>query len=202
MPRLAHPSASFEAAVRAHFGLTVQQLARYLGVSKGFVSHLETGRKALPPALAERLLALARLLPPPLGNGPPTAPPPTPDPATDPLHVALALASPAAVTATWPEPVRHRVRACRLRALDVAQRLTGLHARAAALAHRRRGLAQLAAAPAPPGPIAAAHYARWQQELADDLALADPDPAASATARQLLAARLAGLQAEVAALAG
>ncbi len=48
----------------------MQPLARYLGVSVGFVSHLEAGRKQLP---------LRRLLPPPLGQGPP-APPAAPLP--------------------------------------------------------------------------------------------------------------------------
>ncbi|GAA4033926.1 hypothetical protein GCM10022409_17820 [Hymenobacter glaciei] len=202
MARVPLPSASLETAVRARFGLSVRQLARYLGVSAGFVSHLETGRKQAPEALALRLLPLARLLPPPLGSGPPDDAPPAPGPDADPLTQALALATPETATGAWPAPVRRRVGACRLQALAVAQRLAGLQARTEALAHRRRGLARLAAAPVPPDPAEAARYARWLSELAEDLALAEPNPAAAATARQLLAARLAGLRAEVAALTG
>lgn len=202
MPRVPLPSASLESAVRAQLGLSVRQLARYLGVSAGFVSHLEVGRKQAPEALALRLLPLARLLPPPLGSGPPDDAPPALGPDADPLTLALALAPAETTAGAWPAAVHRRVRACRLQALAVAQRLASLQAHAAALAQRRRGLARLAAAPVPPGPAEAARYARWRQELAEDLALADPDPAAAATTRQLLAARLAGLRAEVAALAG
>ncbi|MDB5270639.1 MAG: DNA-binding transcriptional regulator, XRE-family domain, partial [Hymenobacter sp.] len=71
MPRSAIPSTSAEAAVRAHFGLSQQELARYLGVSAGFITHLEAGRKATPAAQALRLTRLARLLPPSEGHGPP-----------------------------------------------------------------------------------------------------------------------------------
>lgn len=196
------PSASLEAAVRAHFGLSQQQLARYLGVSVGFVSHLEAGRKQASEALALRLLPLARLLPPPLGSGPPDNAPPARGPDADPLTLALALAPAEATAGAWPAAVYRRVRACRLQALAVAQRLASLQARAATLAHRRRGLARLAVAPVPPDPAEAARYARWRQELAEDLDLADANPAAAAATRQLLAARLAGLRAEVAALVG
>ena len=196
MSRAPLPSASPEAAVRAHFGLSQQQLARYLGVSVGFVSHLEAGRKPQPLAVALRLLVLARLLPPPLGSGPPIAT--APAPGIGPLDLALGLVP--AETTSWPALVRRRVRRCCQQALVVAQRLATLQARAAAFAHRRRGLAQLGAAPS--APSEATRYAHGLRELAQDLALADPDPAAAATAQQLLAARLAGLRTEVAALAG
>ena len=41
----------------------------------------------------------------------------------------------------------------------------------------------------------------WVAGLTQDLALADPDPAAAAVGARLLAARLAGVRAELAALA-
>ncbi|RAK64051.1 hypothetical protein DLM85_19090 [Hymenobacter edaphi] len=185
-------------------GLSTRQLARYLGVSTGFVSHVEAGRKGLPPALAPRLLVLSRLLPAPLGQGPPAppdpaaydplAPLPTPEPALTGDGPVPADAAPAA------EPLRHRLRDCRLQLLTQGQRLTQLQARAAALALRRRGLAQLQAATGPTEPTEAARYARWLGELSTDLARDAPDPAGATAARLLLAARVAGLRAEVAAL--
>ena len=68
------------------------------------------------------------------------------------------------------------------------------------MAHRRWGLAQLQAASAPLEPAEATRSARWLSELTTDLARDEPDPAATAAARRLLAARVAGLRAEVAAL--
>jgi transcriptional regulator with XRE-family HTH domain len=198
MPRPANYSDSSEAAVRAHFGLTLQQLARYLGVSVGFVAHLEAGRRPLPAALADRLIHLGRLLPPPLGQGPP-APPDAPAP--DLFGTLAPPAAPASPEPLDPEPLRRRLRDCRLKVLVLGQQLDGLHARAAALARRRRGLAQLMAATPPAAPAEAAHYAHWLAELAEDLALADPRPAATATQRLLLAVRVGALQAEAEALA-
>lgn len=198
MPRPANYSSSFEAAIRRHFGLSMQQLARYLGVSVGFVSHLEAGRKQLPLALADRLIHLSRLLPPPLGQGPPAAL--LPDPWVT-VALSAGLLPPAATEPLDPEPLRRRLRDCRLQALVLSQRLAALHARAAALARRRQGLAQLRAAALPATPLEAAHYTRWLAELAEDLALADPRPAAAATQRLLLAVRVGALQAEAEALA-
>ncbi|PJJ48647.1 hypothetical protein [Hymenobacter chitinivorans] len=192
---------SLTAAVRAHFGLSMPQMARYLSVSTGFVSHVEAGRKGLPPARVPRLLHLSGLLPPPLGQGPPPAEAPaapfdplTALPAPDPL-VPLPPAEPAAA-----EQLRRHWRDYQLQLLTLGQRLALLQRQAAALAHRRRGLALLRAATPPPGPAEAAHYARWLDELAADLALADPDPVATATAGRLLAARVAGLRATLALL--
>jgi len=196
MPRPANYSDSAETAVRSHFGLSMQQLARYLGVSVGFVSHLEAGRKQLPPALAARLIHLGRLLPPPLGQGPPAPPD---EPAPD-LFGTLTPPAASLPEPLDPEPLRRRWRDCRLKVLVLGQRLDGLHARATALARRRRGLAQLLAAAPPAAPAEAAHYARWLAELAEDLALADPQPAVAATQRLLLAVRVGALQAEVDAL--
>lgn len=184
MPRPAAPSATTEAAVRAHFGLSQQQLARYLGVSTGFVTHLEAGRKPLPLALLARLTRLALLLPPPEGHGPPLPPPASATP-TNPAALPTGPATPLAAA-----PLHKRVRACRLRAAVLGQQLARLHARAAAHFRRAQGLAQLQAAL---GPDAA--EARWLRELAEDVAAAAPGPAA-ASAQVLLAVRVAALTAE------
>lgn len=191
---------SLTGAVREYFGLTVRQLARYLGVSSGFVSHLEAGRRGLPPALAPRLLRLTSLLPPPLGQGPSAAEaPPAP---FDPL---AALPAPDPLVRLPAEPVsveqlRRPWRRYQLQLLEQGQRLALFQRQTAALAHRRRGVALLRAAPAPTHPAEAAHYACWLEELTADLALADPDPGARAATGRLLAARVAGLRATLALL--
>ncbi|OON70676.1 helix-turn-helix domain-containing protein [Hymenobacter sp. CRA2] len=190
---------STTAVVRAHFGLSLRQLGRYLGVSAGFVSHVETGRKGLPPALAPRLLGLSHLLPPPLGQGAATPPEPVIYAPLQPLPPPEALGTaPIGTALPAPEPLHRRLRDCRLRLLEQGQRLAQQQARAAALAHRHWGLVQLQAAPTPAEPKEAAHYARWLGELATDLANDDSDPAGAAAARHLLAARVAGLRAEAA----
>lgn len=196
-------SASLTALVRDHCGVSLPQLARYLGVSTGFVSHLEAGRKPLPATLLPRLLRLLPALPPPLGAGPP-APPPGPPP-YDPLHPLpapewLAPPLPDAPAAPAPEPLRRRLRDQRLLLLTLGQRLAAAQLHAAALHHRRLGLARLLALPPPPEAAEAAHLARWCGRLTEDLTRDDPDPAARAAALHLLAARVAGLRAEVAAL--
>ncbi|TGE20416.1 XRE family transcriptional regulator [Hymenobacter aquaticus] len=194
-------------AVRAHFGLSVRQLASYLGVSAGFVSHLETGRKGLPAALAPRLTVLSRLLPPPLGQGPPAPPEPpesaiydtlAPLPAPDALLAATELSG---ATTPAPEPLRQRLRDARQQLLQYGQRLAQQQSRAVLLARRRRGVAQLQTAPFPTEPAETARYARWLGELATDLARDEPDPTQAAADRLLLAARVAALRAEVALLA-
>ncbi|MCB2378756.1 hypothetical protein LGH70_14230 [Hymenobacter sp. BT635] len=191
------------AAVRAHLGLSVRQLASYLDVSASFVAHVEARRKGLPPALAPRLQGLSRLLPPPLGQGPAALPEP---PLYDPL---AALSAPDALlqatelpTAATPaaEPLRQRLLDGRQQLQELGQRLAQQQARAVALARRRRGLAQLQTAPFPTEPAETARYARWLGALATDLARDEPDPAATAAARLLLACRVAALRAEVALL--
>lgn len=188
-----------EAAVRAHFGLSQQQLAAWLGVTVGFVGALDTGRAALPAARVPRLLVLARLLPPPLGTGPPAPPPaevppimaaplPLPPLATDPLGVPD------------PVPLRAAARAARLAALTAERKLLHLHARAAALALRRRGLAQLRAAPPPPEAAEATRWATWLADIAAELLAADPHPARTAAQCQLLAVRAATRATEAATL--
>uniref|UniRef100_UPI00190F9A77 helix-turn-helix domain-containing protein n=1 Tax=Hymenobacter sp. IS2118 TaxID=1505605 RepID=UPI00190F9A77 len=131
-------SRSPEALVRTALGLSQAQLARFLGVAAPVLAHYEAGRRLPPAAVAERLLPLARLLPPPLGSGLPETVLPAPDP--DPDAVVWWLALPAGTSAGVPEPVRRRVRDCRLLALGLHQQLARLQGRATGLAHRRRGL--------------------------------------------------------------
>ncbi|MCC2546136.1 helix-turn-helix domain-containing protein [Hymenobacter sp. BT175] len=182
---------SLTAAVRAHFGLSIQQLARYLGVSRGFVAHIEAGRRGLPAALAPRLLHLSCGLPPPLGQGPPASVPLPASP--DPLPAPEALPA----EATAPAPLRARLLTCRLRLLEAGRRLAEAERIAADREHRRRGLHQLQALPPPPAPAEAARYARWLTELDEDLAHNEPDPTARAVAHCLLKGRIAGLHAEI-----
>ncbi|UOQ72156.1 hypothetical protein [Hymenobacter cellulosilyticus] len=192
---------SLTAAIRAHLVLSTRQLARYLGVSTGFVSHVEAGRRGLPPALAPRLLRLSALLPPPLGQGPPALPTP------DSFDPQAPLPPPDAQLPTLPVPapaskqLQRRLHDCRLLLLTHGQELARLQARATLLARRRYGLAQLQTVTAFPEPAEAVHYARWLAELVADLALTEPHPANAAASFHVLAARVAGLRAEVAALA-
>ncbi|SHK04210.1 hypothetical protein SAMN02746009_00155 [Hymenobacter psychrotolerans DSM 18569] len=189
--------------VRACLGLSTRQLAHYLGVSMGFVTHLEAGRKPLPGALLPRLLLLARLLPPPLGTGLPLPELPPPHDPLLPLPAPERLAPPLPDAPAPPEPetLRRRLRDQRLRLLTLSQHLAAEQARMAGLARRHHGLALLRAALPPPEAAEAAHYARWLARLSDDLTRDDPTPAVRAAALHLLAARVAGLRAEVAALA-
>ncbi len=213
MPTLHHraiaSSGSPEKAARVGYGLSQQQLARWLGVTVGFVGALETGRKLLPPALIPRLLVLLHHQPPPVGSGPlvPPVPPVPPWPApfggvgwpAPPVLPPVAAGADVAV-APNPSPLLRRANAAHLAALMAEQRLQKLHTRAVILAHRRRGLARLQAVPAPPEPAEAARWATWLAGVATDLALADPRPAAVAATRHLLAIRAPLLRAEAEAL--
>ncbi|UOQ54472.1 helix-turn-helix domain-containing protein [Hymenobacter cellulosivorans] len=203
----AAPDVNLVATVRHHFGFSVRQLASYLGVSAGFITHMETGRKGMPASLLPRLTVLSRLLPPPLGQGPPAAPEPpesaiydtlAPLPAPDPLLQDTEL--PGATTPAA-EPLRQHLRDVRQKLLQYGQRLAQQQSRAVLLARRRRGVAQLQTAPFPTEPAETARYARWLGELATDLARDEPDPTQAAADRLLLAARVAALRAEVALLA-
>lgn len=62
MGRRAIPSATLAAAVRKHFGFTQTELGRLLGISFGFVSQLEAGRRSLPVSVFDRLLPLGQCL--------------------------------------------------------------------------------------------------------------------------------------------
>ena len=71
MAQKALPSTTLAAAVRAYLGLTQEQLASLLGISRGQIAHVEAGRRQLGTEAAGWLRQLARLLPPPLGSAPP-----------------------------------------------------------------------------------------------------------------------------------
>ena len=187
------PSNSLAAAVRAHFGLTQAELGRYLGVRREQVGYVEAGQRGSSPAAERRLLPLGLLLPerpdagpPPLLAAGPPAPPAAPGPDAD----AAAL--------------RKRLRRCRHQTAKLRYELENQAARAQAHARRLRGLAQLqaellapAATGAAPGPDAE-RARRWLAELAANPPPLPPPP--EPTAQALLAARLRGLAAEVAAL--
>jgi DNA-binding XRE family transcriptional regulator len=99
MPRAAYPSPSLSALVRAHFGLTQADLARFIGVSRQMVTSVEAGSKDFAEATNHRLWVLARYLPPPAGLGPPAPEfvPTEPDPAE----------------ALDPGPIEDRLQRCR-----------------------------------------------------------------------------------------
>ena len=182
------------ARVRAWFGLSQPELARYLGLSAAALAHAEAGRRPLPARALARLRPVAAVVPaadeypaPPRALAVPLLPP-LPSPLLPPLPADL------------PEPLRRRHRDLHQLARSLAVRLARQQAQAAALAARRRGLARLASL-LPPIPVEAVAWRAWVAGLLTALALAAPDPAAAAVEARLLAARLAGVRAELAALA-
>ncbi|MFD2785052.1 helix-turn-helix transcriptional regulator [Hymenobacter rubripertinctus] len=205
MPNPALPSRSACALVRAHFGLTQAELARWLGVSAGMVAHLETGRKPLSLALARRLRPLELLLPPAAGGlGPEPPPPPDPLDLTTPAPAALPPAPPLEAA-----PLRARLRRVRYLAGKARFELEGRQMLAGQAARRAWGLGVLAALLAPepgtgpvPAPLAPdpalrpAEDARWLARLRADTA----PPPLTPTRRALLALRLHLLLEEAAAL--
>ncbi len=197
MPRRARlPSASTVfAAVRGHFGLTQPALAAYLGLTGAEVAHLESGRRALTPAVAEALVAH---LPPPTAAPAPVQPPvPPPRPAD--------LAGPAR------PPLEARLDYCRHHARRLRRALRPLEAQAAFAAHWRAALPALLAAlppapdPAAPAPDPAAPggwptYVAWfrRRWLATRPTALPPDASAR---HHLLRLQAEGLETEAAALA-
>ncbi|RTQ47508.1 XRE family transcriptional regulator [Hymenobacter gummosus] len=182
-------STTLAAAVRRHFALSQQELARYLGLTRTQVANVETGRTNFSAAAERRLLHLAELLAPPHGGGPPL--PPAADPA-----------------APDPDPLRQRLRRCRHLAGQARFELHGLRQRLPAGEYRRRALAQLRAALLPPTPppgvpdptFDAAHAAHWLARLDADTAAALPDAAGYAQLA-LLEVRLSALEHEAGLLA-
>ncbi|WP_156176118.1 hypothetical protein [Hymenobacter terrenus] len=65
MPRRPRSSPHFVAHIRAWFGLHLDELALYLGVSKSLIHAVELGQRTLTPAVNTALLPLLLLLPPP-----------------------------------------------------------------------------------------------------------------------------------------
>ena len=195
------PSATLEAAVRAHFGLTQDELGRCLGTSGTHVGHLEAGRRRASKQRNERLDDLARLLPPPEGGGPaapafeklelPAESPGLHLPAFGPLSAA-------------PLRKRHKqvlAQAARLRwALHREGKGAALHQRRQwGLGVLQAGLVADPAAGPAPSPAEQAHRQRWLAALAADVAATAPT-AASAAAQALAVVRLLALEAEAAAL--
>jgi transcriptional regulator with XRE-family HTH domain len=91
------PSGTAPARVRAYFGLTQDELADYLGVTRGAVSHAERRRIAFGPAVWLQLLPLAQHLPPTTELAPPAA-------TTLPEEELPGQAA---------DPIRRRLQACR-----------------------------------------------------------------------------------------
>lgn len=178
MPRSA-AAAHYCADIRAWFGLSLAELATYLGVSKQFIAKIECGKRSMPLAASTVLRPLLLALPPPevwaaataleaaeaaAAEGPPALHAPAPAlPAEDP---------------PFPPPAAHALELRRRKCLAQAAKLL---AEAAHLACRARRAARWAAAlpellpPDPDDPAAPG--------------LPNPhDPGATATARALAAA--------------
>lgn len=206
MARRSSPFPHVIARVRAWFGLHLDELALYLGVSKGLVYGIESGKRALTPVVRAALLPLLLQLPPPEVPALPApgAPLPSHTPAPDAadldfrrreclhragrlLAQAEALATRAHVAARW---------AAALPAL--------LPPATAALVPPDTPAAQalaaaLAQAADPTDPTRAHDHARWLRGWL--AARARPLPVADVTHCHRLRAQAAGLLAEAAALA-
>ncbi len=154
MPNPSLYSDSVVAAVRAHFGLSQQDVAGWLGVSEVKVSHLEAGRRCINEATAEALAPLLRHLPPP-----------GPAPAT--LRLASAAVSVAqAFAPPEPAPLEARIDYCQHTARRLRRLLRPLEAQATVAARWAAALPTLRAAlPPDPGPKAepdaAADWPAW-----------------------------------------
>lgn len=215
MPRrsrsIANPTLA--AAVRAYFGLTQAELAAFVGASQQLLAAVEAGRKTLGPGPDQRLLVLARQLPPPDGMGPPA-------PAFAEVPPAEVAASAARLAPAELADAQRRLARCRWLRFRLAFELGQQRGPGQARHQRRQWAVQvlgpvLAAplpvpdwlapggpGPLPPYPLATPDAARdtyWLDGLALHLAATSPplSPAAALLAR----ARLAGLDAEIALLA-
>lgn len=136
-------------AFRTQLGLSQAELARYLGVSRELVGHVEAARRELPPAADQRLTGLLMLLPAPLGLAPTGAPPLSP-----------VEADPAALV----RPLRARLRACRHEAARLRFQLEDFQNRATA-ARQCLHIVPALLADLPPG---ADHDRLWLTTLAAD----------------------------------
>ncbi len=192
------PSNSLEAAIRAHFGLTQEELARYLGITRGQVAHLEAGRR-LPSTSSTMLIwPLALLLPPPEGQG---------EAAPDFLAESLApcpgtglLLLPPNVGPLLPTPLRVRQRRVAAQAAALRWALHKEAKRHALQSRRQWGLAVLQAnLPQLFTLPDKTKIQRWLDTLSRDVAATIPAPAAT-TAQILMVLRMMALEAEAAAL--
>ncbi|GAA4356794.1 hypothetical protein GCM10023185_20940 [Hymenobacter saemangeumensis] len=186
MPRRAAPSTHLLARIRAWFGLTQAELALYLGVSPELVNAVEAGRRALTSALLAALLPLTSQLPAAAG----------PEEASDAAGENPSQLPPDAAELDF------RRRVCQQQAARIGQELAALATQARVARHWAQALPVLQQAVAAPSvPTAeAAERAAWLRDWLGRRAR--PLPPTVATRQRLLQARLAGLQAELAALAG
>ncbi len=190
------PSNALEAAVRAHFSLSQDDLARYLGVTRTQIAHLEAGRRRASASQNKLLDDLARLLPPPEGSGP--LAPIFEKPTLLAVPPAPALPSLSQLPAA---PLRQRQRqvlaqAARLRLLLHQQ------GKGYVLQQRRQwglGVLQAGLLAGPTDAAQQAHRLRWLATLAADVAAAAPSPAAEA-GQALQVVHLLALELEAAAL--
>jgi len=199
MPRTAPDSLSTLARVRRYYGLQQRELAALVGISPALAHQLEAGRRALTPAVAERL---APYLPPV-----PTAP----EAAAQLLAEAQALADSALPLPPPPPgpfeaaPLARRRAACQHEARALRQRLGELASQAAVATRWAAALPGLLAAlppPPPEGQPAATREAarlRYAHTWLATVPLALP-PAALAE-YHLLHQRVRALEIEAAALA-
>ncbi|WP_400191429.1 hypothetical protein [Hymenobacter sp. B81] len=201
MPRRSVFASSLAAAVRAHFALTQQELAHFVGVSRALLASAETGRRQLPEAAEHRLWVLARHLPPPDGQGPAA-----PDFTAEPAAPAAAGFSAAEAAPLHQRRQRLRFYVAKLR-FELNQRGSGQRGHA-----RRRwalaALRPLLAAPDQPGADGRLRWPGATPEAARDLHWLDgltlrtaaaPVPLSPAERLRRLA-RLRGLEAELAVL--
>ncbi|TGE25136.1 hypothetical protein E5K00_08035 [Hymenobacter aquaticus] len=178
-------STSRAAAVRRYFALSQLELARFLGVTRGQVAHVEAGRSTFSDTVYCRLRVLEGLM-----HALPTTPA---EPRALPLPADL-------------KPLRQRLLRCRYLAANVRYQLEDHHRYAQTHADRLLALARLRSVlfPASPPPLVdpAADPPRdqkWLTRLEFDTAVA-PAPL-SAAERALLELRLRHLEEEAALLA-
>jgi len=199
MPRRSY-SNTLEAAIRAHFGLTQQELARYLGISRALVTHIEAGRRLPASTINKRLFWLGDLLPAPEGYGPVA-----PDFALPPLPIANAEALLAVLPDFGPLPTATLRKRQRQAGAQAAALRWALHREnKQSMLHQRRQWALTVLQGAPPPAFATdadqVRFEHWLHSLAADVVAAAPTPAATA-ARALAVLRLLVLDVEVAGLA-
>jgi DNA-binding XRE family transcriptional regulator len=163
------------AQVRAWFGLNQAELALYLGSSKAQVQAIESGQRRLGASLHAAVLPLAQQLPAP--------------------EALATLAAPPPVPAADAQELDFRRRTCQQQAARLGQELAGLEQQARVAQRWAQALPALLPATAGPDPERAAWLHGWLLRRAS---LPAPE---AATRLHLLRARLAGLQAELAALA-
>lgn len=183
MPQKAIPSTTLAAAVRGYLGLSQEQLAAYLGISRGQVAHVEAGRRPLRGEAAILLRELAAQLPPALDSG-----------------QELPVNSPDLSTPAAARVLQRQLAKCRWQLANLRVQLSREEARVA-LAHRWQSLAEsVGQIPAPASgtgalPAAAKRRQRLLREWAT--VAADALTPAAVAHRTLLALRSQLLMVEI-----